>query len=176
MSVIVSLQSKVCSQCKEVKTLNGFSKNKTTKNGCQSECKVCVKERNAKYYEANPEKFRAWSSKRRAANPEKEQLRYAKWCAANPHKVRAYSSKRRTAKLKAIPKWLTEEDWQSMEDIGKEADRLTQETGVKYEVDHIHPLQGKLICGLQCPSNLQILTKSENCSKGNRFKPYVESA
>lgn len=38
-----------------------------------------------------------------------------------------------------------------------------------YEVDHIIPLQGENVSGLHIAENLQYLTKSENCSKGNRF-------
>jgi 5-methylcytosine-specific restriction endonuclease McrA len=51
----------------------------------------------------------------------------------------------------------------------KKAAELTKMTGVCHEVDHIIPLQGKNISGLHCPLNLQILTKSENSRKGNRY-------
>jgi len=40
-----------------------------------------------------------------------------------------------------------------------------------YEVDHIYPLQSKWMCGLHCEANLQILTESQNASKGNRWWP-----
>ena len=55
----------------------------------------------------------------------------------------------------------------------EEARRLTTETGIPHEVDHIHPLKGVNFCGLHVPWNLQILTMSVNRSKSNKL---VENA
>ena len=175
MSVIVSLQGKMCTQCGGVKTLDEFSKRADRPSGYQSQCKNCKNERVAKYRAANYEKIKERHAEYYAANLEKIKIQKAKYQKANPEKFRANCAKRRAAKLLAIPTWLTKKEYQTMEATYKEADRLTQETGIKHHVDHIHPLQGKLVCGFHCPDNLQIITESENCSKHNRFTPYVES-
>lgn len=50
-----------------------------------------------------------------------------------------------------------------------EAARLTAETGIAHEVDHVVPLQHPLVCGLHVEGNLQILPAEVNRAKGNQW-------
>jgi hypothetical protein len=90
------------------------------------------------------------------------------WRRNNVLLLTASSNKRRVAKLQAIPKWLTEEDNQSILDLYKESHKFTMETGIPHVVDHYYPLRGKTVSGLHCPLNLQIITAKENGSKSNK--------
>jgi hypothetical protein len=47
--------------------------------------------------------------------------------------------------------------------------RLTAETGIRHEVDHVIPLQGETVCGLHWEGNLQVLPKIDNIRKSNRL-------
>ena len=55
--------------------------------------------------------------------------------------------------------------------IYQEAKRMTAESGIQYEVDHIFPLRGQLVCGLHIETNLRIISRAENNSKTNYYLP-----
>lgn len=77
--------------------------------------------------------------------------------------MRRYASKER-----ATPQWA---DRQAILDVYQEAYRLSNETGIDYQVDHIVPILSKLVCGLHVSANLRIIPKTENIAKGNRMWP-----
>lgn len=80
---------------------------------------------------------------------------------------RHHRSKRRAAILKRTPPWANQG---AIRKIYDEALKLEKETGLVYHVDHIVPLQGRLVSGLHVENNLQILTEGENISKSNRYE------
>lgn len=102
--------------------------------------------------------------------------RAAKWAAKNRGRCAATAAKRRALKALATPAWLTQEDFDAMEALYIQAEEMTKKLGIPYEVDHIIPLQSKIVCGFHCPSNLRIVTRSENRQKCNKFEPLIVAA
>jgi len=84
---------------------------------------------------------------------------------------RAMSSNRRGRKLKATPEWGEELTKVRAKELAAEAQRLKQETGEDYHIDHIVPLRGKTVSGLHVWYNLQLLPAAENLSKNNKVWP-----
>jgi hypothetical protein len=96
--------------------------------------------------------------------------RNSRVCAhKNPARVKANKIKYEKKLAQATPSWLTKQDWATMNALYETARRLTRETGIRHEVDHIYPLNGKTVSGLHVPGNLQILTQSANVAKSNRY-------
>jgi hypothetical protein len=86
-----------------------------------------------------------------------------------PEKFTALNAKRRAAKLNATPRWLTKEHLQEIEELFLCAKMFKLYTGEEYHVDHIIPLQGKKVCGLHVPWNLQVISAKENLTKSNKI-------
>lgn len=66
------------------------------------------------------------------------------------------------------PQWLSQKQLDEMTAIYMMAATITKATGIKHEVDHIYPLQGKKVSGLHVPNNLNIVTRSSNRKKSNK--------
>lgn len=67
-------------------------------------------------------------------------------------------------KLLAVAKWA---DHERIAVVYASAREL-RGCGVDVHVDHIYPLQGRLVCGLHTHDNLQILLAKANIAKGNK--------
>lgn len=89
----------------------------------------------------------------------------------NPHKTRADTVKRRAEKLRRTPPWLTPDDFWMMEQAYEIAAMRTKMFGFSWHVDHVLPLQGRLVSGLHTPYNLQVIPGVENVAKANRYQP-----
>lgn len=87
----------------------------------------------------------------------------------NKGTINHHTAKRRAAILKATPPWLTVEHWEEIKELYQIAKDLQWLSEDELEVDHIIPLQGKNICGLHVPWNLQVIPRKANQRKGNKL-------
>ena len=104
----------------------------------------------------------------RAVNPEKGKAKTRKWQRANPDKTAQYVANHRCSKLDATPSWANQFFIAEAYHLAR---LRTKITGVKWHVDHIIPLQSKLVCGLHNEFNLSVIPARVNTSKGNRYWP-----
>lgn len=125
-----------------------------------------AKARSKRYRDAHKKELIERSKAWQRSNKDKAAANRARYRKNNPGKVNADQMLRHARKLAATPKWA---DLQMIEEFYKRAARLTKETGIQHEVDHIYPLRGKEVCGLHIPDNLQILTRAENAAKNNKL-------
>lgn len=188
---------KICSQCDIAKDRADFHAKKESGDGLAPACKLCRAEADRRRYAGRADLVRAYSKKRYYADPQRHVSRTKKWQRDNPSKFRAYkdaselkhkavrAAKRqewkRNNKARVQEQYATRQARKKQRtpawaDIGKiravyaEALRLSRETGIKYHVDHVVPLQGELVSGLHVEHNLRAIPAEENLRKNNRFE------
>ena len=98
-----------------------------------------------------------------AENPEPIRRRTREWARSNPDKI-AFQYIRRTKA--AIG--LTEAERKEVAQIYRARDALTAQTGIQHHVDHIIPISRG---GKHHPSNLRVITATENMRKHARLLP-----
>ena len=77
------------------------------------------------------------------------------------------SSKRRTLEIRTSKFELNNDD--NILKLFKLSQKKTKETGRKYHVDHIVPLQGRLVTGFHVFGNLRVILAHTNNVKKNRY-------
>lgn len=193
---------KVCTKCKEEKSLDCFSTGEKSKGTLHSWCKSCVNidrklkqsvyiKTQQKYRKENLLKIKKYEMQRRVTNSykkiksesdkryrekmgdelkekkriyylDKQHLRRAEYQRNKQgYIVRAYQ---RLRKIKCLTP--SDADKQKIQNFYNEAMRLTEETGIKHEVDHVVPVS---LGGLHHQDNLQVLNWIENRKKGNKL-------
>lgn len=103
----------------------------------------------------------------RSETPEYRTERTRRWRENHPEKAHAFSGRSQKSRGLRAPKWLTAEHKRQMSELYQLANKLTKETGIPHEVDHIYPLQGVLCSGLHVPWNMRVVLGSLNRSKSN---------
>jgi hypothetical protein len=183
---------KACTRCGQNKPFDAFGAYARGRDGLRAECKICMGERVAEWRAENPARARERDAARRAANREKlrayksawrktsekaanERLspsqapalvlaRALKWQKDKPHLANARNARRRAARRKATPAWANDF---FIEEAYHLAQLRTEMFGFPWHVDHIVPLQSKIVCGLHWELNLAVIPGADNCAKRN---------
>ena len=69
--------------------------------------------------------------------------------------------------VRHTPKWA---DKRKIKAIYKRCREISNETSTMHHVDHIVPIKGKFVSGLHVHENLQIISKTDNLNKSNKYK------
>jgi hypothetical protein len=189
-------QTLLCAGCNDRKPLSGFYVRKDGRY--RIDCKDCCAARSSAYVAENKEQVSEYKKRWRAENltrlkeakraryrknaadakqkvaayrikhPERVKSYKAKWKQSNRHKTREYRFVRGQAQRQATPAWA---DREAMVAIYRTAREVTKITGAEHHVDHIVPVRSRVVCGLHCEQNMQILDAKANISKNNRHWP-----
>lgn len=175
---------KFCSGCEQTKPVSAFAKNSEKSYGLQVKCRECK----AQYYQSNKERHGALTAAWQRRNPIRQRQFGQKWRDANREAMRARdarrakerpdlacakAAKRRAVSSKATPAWA---NLDAIKAIYAKARSKSIETGMKWHVDHIVPLQSPVVCGLHVEHNLQLLTALDNVRKHNKQWPDMPEA
>jgi hypothetical protein len=137
------------------------------------------------YYEANKARIAAVKRAYRTANKEKiianKRAAYLatreanlaqkrEYRQANKGKINFLCSMRKKVVKQRTPMWLSPFDRLKIKCYYSVAAMLARNNKEPSHLDHIVPLQGKLVSGLHVPNNLQFLRGVDNVRKKNKFE------
>lgn len=154
---------KTCYKCQQEKPFDQFYLNSRGAGGRSHECKSCANKRSAERRKSRPDKISEANLRYNQKNRIKARQTVKAWRQENPERCQLHRMNYSEAYRNAVPKWLTDQHWSDIRCLYTEA----KSQGM--HVDHIIPLQGKTVCGLHVPWNLQLLPPLENIKKGNRI-------
>lgn len=123
-------------------------------------------------YFRNKEAKKKWAT----LNKDKIKINQKRWRDRNPGKIMAVVRRYQAKKLHATPKWANQFFIEEAYDLAARRSAIKCGGIAKWQVDHIVPLQHKLVCGLHVEHNLQVIPAMQNQKKNNRYWPDMPEA
>ena len=146
--------------------LRGHVADRRAKTG---ECLTCRADFLIVWRKNNPNKVKQHNDTQYTNNTQKIKDSARRWGKNNPVKILVATRKQQAKRLMRCPKWLTPDDFWLMGQAYQLAALRTKMLGFAWHVDHIIPLQGRLVSGLHVPHNLQVIPGVINVSKANKY-------
>lgn len=156
---------KTCPHCQQEKPLDQFYK-RSDRDSYHSWCKTCKHESGKRWVAKNKDRHHELTRSWYAKNREQHLANSKAYYEANKENYLEYYYARQERTKRATPPWV---DRMEIRAFYAEAQRLSAETGIQYDVDHIVPLKGKTVSGLHVPANLRVIPSSENKRKAAKF-------
>jgi hypothetical protein len=125
---------------------------------------------NQRYAEKHPDKVSAKTIRWKRANPERAAEVSRATRAKNSDRIVANKAKYRASKINRTPAWLTEQDMVVIRCFYSVARMYNRVSNEKWHVDHVVPLNGKIVSGLHVPGNLCVVPAKENHLKNNKYE------
>ena len=146
-------------------------KDREYKDANKEKLRASAREYSRKYRKEHPERVRETKRKRH-----KEVEAYSKAYRQRDYaKVRSSetASKRRALEMRTSKFEIN--NYGNILKLFKLSNKKTKETGRDYHVDHIVPLQGRLVSGFHVAGNLRVILADTNLSKHNHYIARDES-
>lgn len=118
----------------------------------------------------NPELSKALKRAAYKRNAEKACAQKKVYRESNRGKINALNAARKKVIKQQTPVWLTAFDKLKTKCLYQVAAMYTKESGEAWHVDHVIPLQGKIVSGLHTPLNLRVIRGVENIAKKNKYE------
>ena len=169
---------KSCTLCFKSKQLDDFHKSSIGIEGRKPRCKDCTstieKEKRIngtsgdaarckRYREKNPDTRSMSVAKYNKS--EKKKLSHKKWALKNIGIIKKNCLNYRETLASAT---IVGKKYGILAPYRKLARDISAQTGIKYSVDHLIPIRGENVCGLNVTWNIQIIPLSENIKKSNK--------
>jgi 5-methylcytosine-specific restriction endonuclease McrA len=153
---------KICTKCGVEKPLTEFHADKRATDGRTVWCKTCRNARTKEWQQENKDHVAGVKADWQKKNADKCRDMAKRDYAKNKQRYLANNAKRRGQ--------IDSATFGDCSYVYHAAEVVASVYGGKPHVDHVVPLNGELVSGLHAPWNLQLLSASDNLSKGNSWQ------